>query len=181
MAKGSSAGVTSGTASAEQLVTPGTTAAFVSEVVRRCPLHAVLESPGNRQSPEGDEKADGHAAHPNSPGRGRAWPGFSRLLCRSAGVTFQRFDQVLRPATGAVGSAGHVRQDNPPPRTPNVTSHLEQGWRTARRAKGLWLRAYARFASDLRRLPDGRMREAFDYVLDRQGLRPAPSDSATAS
>ena len=30
-------------------------------------------------------------------------------------------------------------------------------------------------------LPDGRMREAHDYVLDRQGLRPCPSSLATVS
>ena len=47
---------------------------------------------------------------------------------------------------------------------------------------GLRLRAYDRFASDLRRLSrDGRIRGGNDNVIDRQGLRPCPSSLATAS
>ena len=84
-------------------------------------------------------------------GLARVSPGFLR---RSAGATFQGIRWVLRPATGAVGSAGGVTGGRPAAQDPQHDSrHVEQVLRGIRRAKGLRLRAYDRFASDLRRLP----------------------------
>ena len=115
----------------EQLVTPRTTAAFVSEVVRRCPLHAVLESPENRRSPRrpktgGDEEAGGHGARPCDPGRERAGLGFSRLFTPIRwsdlpGAQLVIASRTLMIREAAVGSSGHVRRNDPRHRTPSVT------------------------------------------------------------
>ena len=158
MAKGSSVGIISGAASAEQLATPRTTTAFVSEVVRRCPLHAVLESPRNRQSPPrpktvGTRRPVVTWHHPSSPGRRK---GLARFLPAFAPIRWSDLpgsDWFLRPATGAVGSAGHVRRTARAQDPQRDSRHVEQVLRTGRRAKGFRLRAYDRFASDLRRPP----------------------------
>ena len=111
-------------------------------------------------APRADSESRVIGKRPSTGRRGRwshgieGWPGFSRLLRRAAGVTFQKLDWLLRPATGAVGSAGGVTGGQPAAQDLQRDSrHVEQGLRTVRRAKASWLRSYDRFASDLRRLP----------------------------
>ena len=139
----------------------------MSEGVHECLLHTDLESPetGNTQ------KAGGHAASPEgAQGKERARPGFSRPLGRSAGVTFQGATRSCVPQDLCGRLAGQDR------RTARRTGTLERASapsRPPRQGKGL--RAYDRFASGLRRLPERPDQGSADYVLDRQGLSPCPS------
>ena len=95
-------------------------------------------------------------------GLGRVSPGF---LGRSAGVTFQRFGWVLRPAPPDSRGCGRVGRACPAG--------------LSRRAKGLWVRGYAHYSRRLRRLPGRPVRggqSSAMFLIDRD-LRPCTSSS----
>ena len=115
----------------------------------------------NRQNPPRVEKADGHAASPEWPratrGLARVSPGFLR---RAPGVTFQGLGWFLRSRPLEIQGDAVDR--------PGVSA---SGFQAARVGS-----IRVRFATVSR---DGRIRETDDNVLDRQGIHPAPSGSAT--
>lgn len=99
-----------------------------------------------------------HARWPSvTGGLARVSPGFLR---RASGVTFQGLDWFLRSRPLVVQGAAVGR--------PGVSAGGFQAARVGSIRVG--------FATVSR---DGRIRETNDYVLDRQGIHPAPSGFAT--
>ena len=117
-----------------------------------------------------------------SPGRGRARPGFSRLLVPIpwSDLPGDPLGLASRNRCGRFGRRLFVGR--PAHRTPSVTPVTWSrcfGPDDAPKVYGCARMIDSRQVCD--GLPDGRMREANDNVLDRQGLRPRPSSLATAS
>jgi hypothetical protein len=168
------------TAGLEQLLTLETCVTSCPEL---CAPRADLESRETGKGP--------------STGPGGQWPrssfelaGFLPALAPSRWSDLPGARLGLASRTGAVGSAGGVTGGRPAAQDPQRDSrHVEQGLRTIRRAKGSWLRAYDRFASDLRRLP-GRPEKGGlsamlligrEYALPQVTPRPRPWTWSLAS
>ena len=171
----------------------------MSEVVRRCSAPHGFGVPSKPANPSTSPLRGTHglkrpvaAQHcPDGPqgggyparGKGKGSAGFLPALAPTTRSGPPAVDRFLRPATGAVGSAGGVTGGRPAAQDPQRDSrHVEQGLRAIRRARGLWLRAYDRFASGLRRLP-GRPDEGGlsailligrEYTLPQVAARPRP-------